>query len=168
MYGSISTSGPLLAKADFSEYYNVVGDSLRSYNPACVDAVQKSIGQVETLLKHIVGMRSLDTSFKTCVPLEKSINQPLDISNFFEALASNFAGVVQYNKDYSPHATITIDQVCDIMINQTIGPQVQRLAEVNKLLLNEGNQTCLDYNYNKMVKEMQNTSWESDVASGSK
>jgi len=34
------------------------------------------------------------------------------MANFFENLAGNFAGVVQYNKDNSPHATITIDDVC--------------------------------------------------------
>lgn len=106
------------------------------------------------------------TNKRLCDPVEKSINIPADISNLFESLASNFAGVVQYNKDNSPHATITIDKVCDIMMNQTIGPQVDRLAAVNKLLLENGNQTCLDYKYDKMIKSMQNTSWESEEAEG--
>lgn len=167
VYGAVSSSGPLLAEADFRAYYVVVKDSLESYKSECVDAVQKSITQVEIQLKHMVGMRNLDDIFMTCVPLEKSISNELDISNFFEALASNFAGVVQYNKDYSPHATVTIDQICDIMVDQSIGPQVKRLAEVNKLLLKQGNQTCLDYKYDKMIEEMKNTSWESEVASGS-
>lgn len=96
------------------------------------------------------------------------MNNTADISNLFESLASNFAGVVQYNKDNSPHATITIDQVCDIMVNQTIGPQIDRLAAVNKLLLDQGNQSCLDYKYDKMIESMQNTSWDSEQAEGSK
>lgn len=91
----------------------------------------------------------------------------MDMSNLFESLASNFAGVVQYNKDNSPHATITIDDVCDIMINTTIGAQIDRLAAVNKLLLDQSKENCLDYKYDKMIKSMQNTSWESDVANGS-
>jgi len=33
------------------------------------------------------------------------------MASFFENLAGNFAGVVQYNKDNSPHATVTIDDV---------------------------------------------------------
>lgn len=33
------------------------------------------------------------------------------MANLFENLASNFAAVVQYNKDNSPHAMITIDDV---------------------------------------------------------
>lgn len=104
--------------------------------------------------------------FRLCDPVEKSIENPLDISNLFEALASNFAGVVQYNKDYSPHATVTIDQICDIMVNTTIGPPVSRLAEVNRVLLVEQKEKCLDYKYDKMISEMKNTSWKSKVADG--
>lgn len=88
------------------------------------------------------------------------------MSNLFENLASNFAGVVQYNKDNSPHATVTIDDVCAIMVNQSVGPQIDRLAAVNKLILDEGQQTCLDFKYDKMVKNMHNTSWEADTAAG--
>lgn len=104
---------------------------------------------------------------RLCDPIEQLVDSPLDVANLFENLASNFAGVVQYNKDNSPHATITIDDVCDTMNNQTIGAQIDRLAAVNDLLLTHDNQTCLDYKYDKMVAEMRNASWESDMASGS-
>lgn len=105
---------------------------------------------------------------RLCDPVERSVDNIMDMSNLFENLASNFAGVVQYNKDNSPHATITIDEVCDIMVNDTLGPQIDRLAAVNELLLNQSKEKCLDYKYDKMVKEMQNTSWDSDVAEGGK
>jgi len=49
--------------------------------------------------------------FRTCTPIKDSIENELDMASFFENLASNFAGVVQYNKDNSPHATVTIDDV---------------------------------------------------------
>lgn len=103
---------------------------------------------------------------RLCDPVEQSINNPDDISNLFENLASDFAGVVQYNKDNSAHATVTIDDVCAIMVNQSIGPQIDRLAAVNKLILDDSHQTCLDYKYDKMVKGMQNTSWDSETAAG--
>lgn len=64
VYGSVSTSGPLLAKADFFEYYDVVKASLGAYSPDCVDAVQKSIGQVEILLRHMIGQRNINEKFK--------------------------------------------------------------------------------------------------------
>lgn len=106
--------------------------------------------------------------FRLCDPIGASVENNDDISNFFESLASNFAGVVQYNKDNSPHAKITIDEVCDVMLNTTIGAPVDRLAAVNSLLLDESKQKCLDYKYQNMVKSMQNTSWDSEEASGCK
>lgn len=103
---------------------------------------------------------------RLCDPVENSVNNVMDISNLFESLASNFAGVVQYNKDNSPHAKVTIDDVCDIMVNTKIGAQIDRLAAVNELLLDQSNQTCLDYKYDKMIQLMRNTSWDSSQADG--
>ncbi|KAI8115628.1 putative serine protease F56F10.1 [Lucilia cuprina] len=166
IYGSISSSGPLLAKVDFTEYFDVVRDSLKSYKPECVDVVSKAFAQVEILMRHMIGQRNLDEKFKTCTPIKDSIENNLDISNFFENVAGNFAGVVQYNKDNSPHATITIDQICDVMLNTTMGPPVTRLAAVNDMLLKQSKEKCLDYKYDKMIKDMQNVAWESEVAKG--
>ncbi|XP_052862481.1 putative serine protease F56F10.1 [Anopheles cruzii] len=168
VHGSISSSGPLLAKIDFVEYYDTVVSSLGNYSMRCVEAVQSAMEQVETLLKHRIGQRTINEKFDLCDAIEKSINNSLDVASLFEALAGNFAGVVQYNKDNSPHASLTIDEVCDVMANTTIGAPVSRLAEVNRLLLAQGNQSCLDYVYEKSVRQMQNTSWESDVASGAR
>lgn len=54
------------------------------------------------------------------------------------------------------------------MVNTTIGTQVERLAEVNNLLLNQSKEKCLDYRYDKMLNEMQNISWSANVAEGSR
>uniref|UniRef100_A0A182MDR6 Serine protease K12H4.7 n=1 Tax=Anopheles culicifacies TaxID=139723 RepID=A0A182MDR6_9DIPT len=168
VHGSISSSGPLLAKIDFAEYYDTVTRSLARYSADCVDAIRSGFQQVETLLKHMIGQRTLNDKFKLCDPIEKSIENPLDIASLFENIASNFAGVVQYNKDNSPHSTVTIDDVCDVMVNQSIGAPVSRLAEVNRILLKVSNLTCLDYVYDKAIEEMRNTSWASSVASGAR
>lgn len=110
----------------------------------------------------------------------------MDIANFFENLADNFAGVVQYNKDNRPGSKITIDtvriqsvfklnapkykpfffQLCDILVNETIGTPVTRLANVNDLLLNSSSVKCLDYKYDKMINEMKNVSWNSSAEAG--
>ncbi|EDV96155.1 GH15372 [Drosophila grimshawi] len=164
--GAISSSGPLLAEVDFRQYFEVVKASLASYKPDCVEAVTRSFAQVEILLKHMIGQRNLDEKFKTCTPLKDSIETPLDIANLFENLAGNFAGVVQYNKDNSPHANITIDEVCDVMLNTQLGPPVTRLAAVNDMLLKQSKSKCLDYKYDKMIADMKNVSWDSEVAKG--
>lgn len=48
----------------FAEYYDVVKNSLATYSQDCVTAVQKSIQQVEILLRHMIGQRSLNQKFK--------------------------------------------------------------------------------------------------------
>ncbi|ALC43759.1 CG9953 [Drosophila busckii] len=166
IYGSISSSGPLLAKVDFSEYFDVVKASLASYKPECVEAVTRGFAQVEILLKHMIGQRSLDEKFKTCTPLKDSIENQLDIASFFENLAGNFAGVVQYNKDNRPNANVTIDDLCVVMLSNTFGPPVTRLGMVNSLILQQSNQTCLDYKYDKMIADIKNVSWDSEAAKG--
>ena len=77
----------------------------------------------------------------------------------YESLASNFADVVQYNKDNRNESSITIDMVCDVLVNEKNGVPVNRLAEVSNMLLKKNKEKCLDYKYNKMVEEMRNTSW---------
>lgn len=167
VHGSISTSGPLLAKIDFIEYYQVVVDSLATYKKGdCVTPVQKAIQQIDMLMKHMIGQRTLTEKYQLCDPVEKSISNPLDIANLYEGIASDFAGVVQYNKDNRDNNHVSIDDVCDLMCNQTIGAPVTRLAAVNSLLLKENGQKCLDYKYDKMVHDMKNISWDSEVASG--
>lgn len=52
------------------------------------------------------------------------------------------------------------------MVNTSVGTPVDRLAEVNRLLLKESGEKCLDYKYDNMLDEMKNVSWGSKVAEG--
>ena len=47
--GSVSTSGPLLAKADFYEYLQVVTESLDTV-PGCVNAVKDGISKLRDVI----------------------------------------------------------------------------------------------------------------------
>lgn len=167
VHGAMSASGPLLAKLDFKEYFTVVKDALSEYNPRCVKSVQEAFQQVEILLKHMIGQQSLNKLFRLCDKINVSNGD--DVASLFENLASNFAGVVQYNKDNRPRSptnNITIDVVCDVMMDQQKGVPVHRLALVNDMLLSASNQTCLDYTYEKTVQQLSNTSWDSVMAEG--
>lgn len=168
VHGSISSSGPLLAKANFIEYFKVVEDSLATYSQNCVNAVRKGIAQVEVLLRHMIGQKTLDDKFQLCTPIEKSINNMDDIAGLYEAIASNFAGVVQYNKDNSPHAIVTIDDICSILVNQTIGPPVNRLAAASNYVLDKTNISCLIYKYDDQINELRNISLTSPAAEGAR
>lgn len=57
--GAVSSSGPLLAKADFREYYETVSRSLGTYSENCVQSIQKSFEQVEIQLKLVEGRQRL-------------------------------------------------------------------------------------------------------------
>lgn len=95
----------------------------------------------------------------------------MDISNLYETLASNFADIVQYNKDNrqsSQTANITIETVCDILVNEKIGIPIDRLAYISNMILNVTKEKCLDYRYGKMIRELRNITWASEQAEGGK
>ncbi|XP_072396390.1 putative serine protease F56F10.1 isoform X1 [Diabrotica undecimpunctata] len=171
VHGAMSASGPLLAELDFSEYFKVVADSLRASNEKCPNIVKQSTAQVEALLHTAVGQKNLNELFNLCDDISENVNNSLDMSNFFMSLADNFAGVVQYNKDnreVTKKRNLTVDRLCDILLDESIGPEINRLAAVNNLILDVDGEKCLDYSYNKMIDEMKDVSWDSDAAAGSR
>ncbi|XP_046667606.1 putative serine protease K12H4.7 isoform X2 [Homalodisca vitripennis] len=163
VHASMSASGPVLAKIDFFEYMDVVKDALETHSHSCVEAVQVANSHVNLLLRHPIGQKSIEKDFRLCDPI--NADNTNDVANLLESLAGNFAGVVQYNKDNRVSraglvSNITIDTLCDIMVNETIGTPHIRYAAVNSLLMAHNNETCLDYKYDKMIKQLQNTTWE--------
>uniref|UniRef100_A0A1B6MS95 Serine protease K12H4.7 n=1 Tax=Graphocephala atropunctata TaxID=36148 RepID=A0A1B6MS95_9HEMI len=167
VHAAMSASGPVLAKIDFPEYMDVVRDSLATYSPKCVEVVKQADQQLNLLLKHPLGQKSIAKEFRLCDPINADNGQ--DIANLLETLAGNFAEVVQYNKDNrASHkgsvSNITIDTLCDIMINETIGTPYTRYAAVNSLMMKENNENCLEYKYDEMIKEIKNTTWDADTA----
>lgn len=107
--------------------------------------------------------------FRFCDLIDPGHTDTKDIANIHETLASNFAGVVQYNKDNrrsSKTANITIDTICDILVNETRGTPVSRLAEMSNMLLNANGEKCFDYKYSKMIEELRNVSWNDEAAEG--
>jgi len=167
--GAVSSSAPLVAKANFPEYLEVVGASLDSAMPGCTAAVQKGITRAQRLTSHRVGWAILRKKFNLCSNLNgKDAN---DVANLFEALVGNFEGIVQYNRDNKEFEgaqwmNITMETVCTIMLDQTGGSELERLAAVNDLNLQMSGEECLDHSYEAQVQELQKTSWSSAAAEG--
>ncbi|XP_063920560.1 putative serine protease K12H4.7 isoform X2 [Zophobas morio] len=170
VHGAVSSSSPLLAKVDFSNYFKVVRESLAAYSDDCVAAVQQGVREIGTLLKDEGGRKNLNKIFNLCTPIQESLEKPLDISNFYEMIADNFGEVVQENganrNSSQANANITIDAVCEILVNQTIGSHVNRLGKVNDLLLITRDEKCMDYQYEKMIDSLRNVSWDSEEDEG--
>lgn len=109
------------------------------------------------------------TICRLCDPIDPGHTKKTDILNLYETLASNLAGIVQYNKDNrprSPTRNITVDDVCNNLVDETIGIPVERLAYVNNMILNATKEKCLDYRYGKMIRELRNITWSSEQAEG--
>ncbi|XP_014215127.1 putative serine protease K12H4.7 [Copidosoma floridanum] len=159
VHGAVSSSGPLLAKIDFQEYMIVVEESLKTHSQACVDAIANATSQVDLFLKHRNGQQELEKLFHFCDPIDQGHTSQDDIANLYETVAEYIADVVQYNKDNRNGSSISIDDVCDVMVDQSKGIPLQRLAKVISMLLEKNKDKCLDYKFNKMVDELRNLTW---------
>ena len=167
--GAVSSSAPLLAKADFPEYLEVVGNALDSTVPGCTAAVQEGMRRVQRLQAHRVGWAMIRKKFKLCSNFDGKKTK--DVTNLFESLVGNFEGIVQYNRDNrdfegAEWTNVTIDTVCQMMMDTSKGSAVERLAAVNDLSLEMSGEKCLDHSYENQVLELQQTTWESNAAAG--
>ncbi|XP_060847283.1 putative serine protease K12H4.7 [Rhopalosiphum padi] len=169
VHAAVSSSGPLLAKIDFKEYFKVVENALATYSPECVLQIKQANQMINSQIKTSKGAKIIENKFKLCDPL--NINTKNDVENLFETLAGNFADIVQYNKDNRLYenperSLVTLETLCDIMVNKTIITALDRYADVNNKLLSINNLTCTEYVYKKMIDSYLNTSWNSDSAAG--
>ncbi|XP_014233688.1 putative serine protease K12H4.7 [Trichogramma pretiosum] len=166
VHGAVSASGPLLAQADFQQYFIVVEESLRTHSQGCIDAIGAAMKQVHIMLRHRIGQQSLAKLFKFCDPIDSGKTTTKDIANLYESLADTFADVVQYNKDNRNSSVYTIDDICNVLVDEKRGVPVNRFAEVSNMLLKKNKEECLDYKYSKMIDEMRNVTWPGNEAPG--
>ncbi|CAF2126984.1 unnamed protein product [Rotaria magnacalcarata] len=167
VYGAISASSPMTALTDFSEYLVVVRNSLATYDEKCNDAISNATKLMQNMIQSSSGRTELKAAFRLC----DSIETQNDVDNFFQTVAGNFEGVVQYNKDNrafeGARATnITIDVLCKTMLDTTQPNILQRMVNVNDMILNAYDQPCLDAGYMSMINQLTNISWNASAAEG--
>ena len=88
VHGSVSTSGPLIAQADFPEYLEVVDHAIELTSPQCNKLVKQSMKQASKLTLHRMGWNLMSRLFKTCGPFDGT--DPKDVSNIMESLIGKF------------------------------------------------------------------------------
>lgn len=170
VHGSVSTSGPLIAQADFPEYLEVVDKTIQLVSSKCNKLVKAAMSQAARLTLHRVGWKLLGDMFKTCTPFDGTDSK--NISNIMESLIGNFEDIIQYNKDNRAFegavtANITITELCQIMTDSTTkGTPIEKFAKVNAFMLEATDEKCLDYSYDAMIEEMSETSWKSAAGVG--
>ncbi|XP_055680244.1 thymus-specific serine protease-like [Lutzomyia longipalpis] len=156
VHGAVSSSAPILGKLDFQEYYTTVADATLD----CRMSIQEAFLAIVEQLDSESGKKSLVEQLQLCDPLDDVTE--LDKSNLFENLVSIFGSVVQNNG--LPFAKHGIKEICSIMNDEAKGAPLNRLAALNKIFLEDDGQSCLDYKYDKMIKELKETSWEAQTA----
>ncbi|KAK3589932.1 hypothetical protein CHS0354_034949 [Potamilus streckersoni] len=167
--GAVATSAPIHAQLDFKEYLGVVVSSLATTGEKCSYEIYMATKTIYSYLQDKDDRMKLKEMFYLCDDIDA--NNQMDIANLFTNLAGNFEGVVQYNKDNRAFegaigTNITIDTVCGIMGDESIGTALQRYAAVNKLLLDTYFQKCMDFKYDKMISDLKKTNWNSSASEG--
>uniref|UniRef100_A0A1L8DPD6 Putative thymus-specific serine protease n=1 Tax=Nyssomyia neivai TaxID=330878 RepID=A0A1L8DPD6_9DIPT len=92
--GVWSSSAPLLAKADFVEYFETVGQSIRTVGgDDCYNTIEGAFAEMERMVE-AGEFETLSQIMHVNPPLTNNQN---DIWNFFNSLSGLLAGVVQYH-----------------------------------------------------------------------
>ncbi|XP_059621345.1 putative serine protease K12H4.7 [Phlebotomus argentipes] len=143
--GAWSSSGPLLAKTDFYEYIETVGQSLRLVGgEACYNRIYGAFAEMERLVE-VGDFETLSQTLNLCNTLP---NNQLDIWYFFNTLTNIMSWVVQDNwPGY-------IEGACDIiMAGET---DIDGYADfVSFYLLG----SCINVNFDLFVQFYSETSW---------
>ncbi|XP_060598932.1 putative serine protease K12H4.7 isoform X1 [Ruditapes philippinarum] len=169
--GAVASSAPMVAMMEFQDYYVGVGEALDNYNTDCSTEIRNATTRMYDWWGQPDKRVLMQKIFRLCDKIDH--NALLDLSVFFNNLASNFAGVVQYNNDNREFlgkqgTDLTIKTVCDIMTDESRGDNIQRYADVNSLILDTFGKECLNLRYNKLANSLNHTEWGSVSAKGSR
>ncbi|XP_053668609.1 putative serine protease K12H4.7 [Anopheles marshallii] len=155
--GAWASSAPVFAKVEFTEYKEIVSESIRSVGGRnCAERIERAVKQTEQLLANGEYGR-VAQEFRLCSDVD--LSKPLDRMNFFSSLSDEFAGVVQY------HATGDIEGLCRIVEDSTIADDMQALARI----VTQGlpSTSCNSYGYKAMIEYYKNTAWDHGAAQSS-
>jgi hypothetical protein len=112
--GSVASSGPLRAKANFVEYMEVCGEALQYFGGnACYSAFERASNHVAHLAKEGAGsqgMKKIEEDFKVC---DGGIRSDLDLATFYSNVMGNVQGTVQYNNERA--GVLNVTDICNIM-----------------------------------------------------
>ncbi|XP_068173197.1 thymus-specific serine protease [Antennarius striatus] len=169
VHASVASSAPVFATVDFPEYLEVVRSSLASEDPQCPLLVKQASDALVELLKNPKTYDNITQDFRLCSKLQ--IQTDVDLSYFLEMLAGNFMDVVQYNEDNREFegvkdTGITIQVLCGMMADPSLGDPYARYAAVARLMLEAFSIECLNVNFSSFQRDTANTSWEGPSSMG--
>jgi serine protease 16 len=148
IYASVSSSSPLQASVDMPGYNNVVAASMAAVDvggsQACLDTIVEGHKVVGEKLLTVEGRSELEDLFNICTP--GALQDPKNREQF----AGD--GVVylpaQSNDPSCTTPYCDIASICVLMIDETAGTPIERLASLSKAQ----HATCSEPSYDLMIK----------------
>ena len=132
----------------------------------CVQAIRDATYILDTMLTDKTQWPTVAALFSVTAPLQNED----DVALLAEELAGNFMGVVQYNRDNTAFEgrpnNITIDDLCNIMANASLGSALERYVVVNNLLLKASGEEGMNANFSAQVEFMREKAWNSPAVEG--
>ncbi|KAM3932420.1 putative serine protease K12H4.7 [Leptodactylus fuscus] len=168
-HAAVASSAPVKAVLNFSEYMDVVQASLSRNHSDCPRMVKLASDTLIELLDYKENYIKITKDLYLCEFLV--IRSEMDISFLLDTIAEYIADVVQYNNDNREFegvkgGNITIQVVCDIMSNESIGSPYDRYTNVIQTIMKSKGEKCIEASYQQFVKDMRDISWESSASAG--
>lgn len=148
---ALSVSGPVLAKADFKDFYQIIGEDFLKYGtPGCYDRVHKIFANFQTLFSTPEGTKQLKKEQKICekVDMSKKENQQV---------------LFEYYLDYFQLFAFVADDVdyfkfiCEKNFNDTSLKSRLLHSKHDYIIRDAGDDMCVnfdfDYIYNRKIKD---------------
>ncbi len=149
--GSIASSAPVRAEENFSQYMDVVADSLIYFGgQACYNGFEDAANTIAQLASEgpgSEGMTKLEKDFNLC----KSIKNENDLAVFYMNIMGITQGVVQYNAEIAGQPTVS--DICATMASgDAKSTGYDQFVALNKQMMELGNEKCQTVSYEGFVK----------------
>lgn len=149
--GAVATSGPVQAKLNFYQYLEVVATSLATTEKG-IQCLQE-IGNATYILDAALANKETWPMVEKMFNLSSPLTNQNDVALLASTLAGIFMEIVQYNN--IPFNHITIDDLCNVMTNASLGSSLERYAIVSSVI------GTIDVNFSAQVESMREISWNS-------
>lgn len=150
--GAWASSAPLFAKFDFSEWNELMTESVRRIGG---EKCLRKFAEAIKLLEDYAGfseprvLAKIKNDFNLCEPLKLC----RDVANFFYEIQDNVAALVQR------HRTDEIQKACQLMLDEKHADATAALGA----WVNGNEKKCLDMNYHHSVAKFTNVTWGSEA-----
>jgi serine protease 16 len=146
VHAAVASSGPVQADLDFEGYMAVVSASLGASSgggsPGCADDFVAAFAALKSALA-----QDAAGTLTTMLSCQSSLNDSNDEWTFWENIADDIAGVVQYNLEVT--GELDIEGMCSVLagVPHEQEPLVQAMGKLAATLLENFGGSCFDNNF---------------------